>query len=116
MLAVTKFLLAGKGGHQIKSKSRMSATSDLKQSPFSSSDSPGSSPKHAHTLSADSSPPRKPRIEVEYLFGQSHHILRITVDFQSLLAYATKDAYKSGKAFGVNAGAKKQAQGREGYK
>ncbi|XP_070626291.1 uncharacterized protein [Bos indicus] len=61
----------------------MSATSDLKQSPFSSSDSPGSSPKHAHTLSADSSPPRKPRIEVEYLFGQSHHILRITVDFQA---------------------------------
>ncbi|XP_060257356.1 basic proline-rich protein-like [Ovis aries] len=88
----------------------MSATSDLKQSPFSSSDSPGSSPKHAHTLSADSSPPRKPRIEVEYLFGQSHHILRITVDFQSLLAYATKDAYKSGKAFGVNAGAKKRSR------
>ncbi|XP_061241758.1 nascent polypeptide-associated complex subunit alpha, muscle-specific form-like [Bos javanicus] len=61
----------------------MSATSDLKQSPLSSSDSPGSSPKYAHTLSADSSPPRKPRIEVEYLFGQSHHILRITVDFQA---------------------------------
>lgn len=38
------------------------------------------------------------------------------MDFQSLLAYATKDAYKSGKAFGANAGAKKQAQGREGYK
>ncbi|XP_055406835.1 uncharacterized protein DKFZp434B061-like [Bubalus kerabau] len=68
------------------------------------------SSKEAPYQFMDSSPPRKPRIEVEYLFGQSHHILRITVDFQSLLAYATKDAYKSGKAFGVNAGAKKRSR------
>lgn len=111
MRAVTKCMLAGKLNDQIKRKSKENEPPLIRsKAPFHAVTvlelSPDTLTRSRQTLF-----PQKTRIQ--YLFGQSHHILRTTEDFQNICEYPTKVSYNREEPSELTQ-APKEAPGREG--